>query len=75
MKSINNSRLRPTEENYLIFREAADIETSSDDYAQRFSGKIGKYFLETTKGPIPIHRIRKIEHNGRILFPKPELKS
>jgi len=29
---------------------------------------IGKYFLETEKGSIPYHRIRKIEQNGKILF-------
>ena len=34
--------------------------------------EIGKYFLETTKGSIPYHRIRKIAHNGRILFPNQE---
>lgn len=27
--------------------EAADIETSSDDYARRFSGGVGRWFLET----------------------------
>ena len=26
--------------------EYADVETSSEDYAQRFSGEVGKYFLE-----------------------------
>ncbi len=29
-----------------IFPETADIETSSDDYATRFSGEVGRYFLE-----------------------------
>ena len=28
------------------FPETADIETSSDDYARRFAGEIGQYFLE-----------------------------
>jgi Methylase involved in ubiquinone/menaquinone biosynthesis len=28
------------------FPETADIETSSEDYARRFSGKIGEYFLK-----------------------------
>lgn len=28
------------------FTETADIETASSDYARRFGGKIGKYFLE-----------------------------
>jgi hypothetical protein len=27
------------------FPETADIETSSDDYARRFAGKIGAWFL------------------------------
>ncbi len=29
-----------------IFSEKADIETSSEDYAKRFSGEVGKYFLD-----------------------------
>lgn len=29
------------------FPETADIETSSDDYASRFSGSVGEYFLKT----------------------------
>ncbi len=29
------------------FPETADIETSSDDYASRFSGTVGEYFLKT----------------------------
>lgn len=29
--------------------QRADIETSSDDYAERFKGEAGKYFLETQK--------------------------
>lgn len=29
-----------------MFTETADIETASDDYASRFSGRIGAYFLE-----------------------------
>jgi len=28
------------------FPESADIETASEDYARRFSGKVGDYFLE-----------------------------
>ena len=28
-----------------IYSQKADIETSSEDYAKRFSGKIGEYFL------------------------------
>lgn len=30
--------------------------------------EIGKYFLETIKGSIPYHRIRRIEHKGKIIF-------
>jgi len=29
-----------------LFPESADIETSSEDYARRFSGRVGEYFLE-----------------------------
>ncbi len=29
-----------------MFPETADIETASDDYATRFSGKVGEFFLE-----------------------------
>ncbi len=29
-----------------IYSEKADIETSSEDYAKRFSGEVGKYFLD-----------------------------
>jgi ubiquinone/menaquinone biosynthesis C-methylase UbiE len=29
-----------------VARETADVETSSEDYARRFSGKVGAYFLE-----------------------------
>ena len=35
------------DKNYTSQR--ADIETSSDDYAMRFSGESGKYFLDTQK--------------------------
>lgn len=31
----------------VTFPETADIETSSADYAQRFSGKVGHWFLQT----------------------------
>ena len=33
--------------NQSNFPETADIETASDDYATRFSGAVGHYFLET----------------------------
>jgi len=32
--------------NHSFYKETADIETSSEDYARRFSGKIGEYFLD-----------------------------
>lgn len=35
----------PTETDISRFSETADIETSSDEYARRFSGSIGEYFL------------------------------
>ena len=30
--------------------------------------RIGEKFLETEKGYIPIHRIKRIEYNGKILW-------
>lgn len=36
----------PTERAMENYPESADIETSSDDYATRFQGETGKYFLE-----------------------------
>jgi hypothetical protein len=30
----------------MVYPETADIETSSSDYARRFSGKVGEYFLD-----------------------------
>jgi len=35
-----------TPEEHSYYRETPDIETSSDDYAQRFKGKIGKWLLK-----------------------------
>lgn len=35
-----------TNEELEIQSQKADIETSSEDYAKRFSGKVGEYFLE-----------------------------
>lgn len=32
--------------NHSFYKETADIETSSEDYARRFYGKIGEYFLD-----------------------------
>lgn len=34
----------------LHFHETADIETSSEDYARRFSGETGEFFLEVQTG-------------------------
>src|SRR5215213_3823462 len=46
------------------FPETADIETSSDDYARRFSGKVGTWFLrvqeEATLRMLASHRGAKI---------------
>jgi len=46
------------------FPETADIETSSDDYARRFSGKVGNWFLrvqeEATLRMLAPHRGTKI---------------
>ena len=46
------------------FPETADIETSSADYASRFAGAAGRFFLETQTGmvlscldPIPDKRV------------------
>lgn len=36
---------QPISETQRYFLETADIETSSEEYANRFSGKIGEYFL------------------------------
>ena len=30
-----------------MYQETADIETASDDYARRFNGQVGQFFLET----------------------------
>jgi len=30
--------------------------------------KIGKFFLETIKGEIPYHRIKKIEYEGKEIY-------
>lgn len=36
-------------DNKIYTSQRADIETSSDDYAERFKGEAGQYFLETQK--------------------------
>lgn len=38
-------QVSPTEPRVSGFSETADIETSSEEYARRFSGSIGEYFL------------------------------
>jgi ubiquinone/menaquinone biosynthesis C-methylase UbiE len=38
---------RSNEDSVSRFSETADIETSSEEYARRFSGRAGEYFLET----------------------------
>ena len=38
-------KVSPTDTGGSRFSETADIETSSDEYARRFSGSIGEYFL------------------------------
>ena len=42
---IKNSEINMIDSKEII-SEKADIETSSEDYAKRFSGDVGKYFLD-----------------------------
>jgi len=35
----------------------------------RWIKKIGEKFIETERGYIPLHRIRRIEYRGRIIWP------
>ena len=44
-----------------IFSEKADIETSSEDYAKRFSGEVGKYFLDT-QAKLTLELIKDMPH-------------
>jgi ubiquinone/menaquinone biosynthesis C-methylase UbiE len=39
-------QISPTDEIMADYEEIADIETASEDYAGRFSGKVGQYFLQ-----------------------------
>ncbi|MCX5871550.1 MAG: class I SAM-dependent methyltransferase [Deltaproteobacteria bacterium] len=43
------------------FSETADIETASDDYAARFSGAVGKYFLEV-QAQITLDLLKDLPH-------------
>jgi ubiquinone/menaquinone biosynthesis C-methylase UbiE len=43
------------------FSETADIETASDDYAARFSGAIGNYFLEV-QAQITVDLLKDLPH-------------
>lgn len=42
---MNNSNFVPIEKTHSMLTEMADVATSSEDYARRFSGKIGEFFL------------------------------
>jgi len=44
MNEVSNPRTPTNARSHLL--ETADIETSSDEYAQRFAGEIGEYFLD-----------------------------
>ncbi len=46
---MQTSNLSYNERMHSTDREMADIETSSDDYAGRFSGEIGEYFLDVQR--------------------------
>jgi len=46
-QGMNNLETLPAETSISRFSESADIETSSEEYARRFTGSAGKYFLET----------------------------
>jgi len=48
-----------------IVSQKADIETSSDDYAKRFSGKVGEYFL-SVQGKITLDLL-KPWHKAKVL--------
>ncbi len=51
--------------NKEIYSQKADIETSSEDYAKRFSGKIGEYFL-SVQSEITLKLLKKWQ-NAKIL--------
>jgi len=48
-----------------VVSQKADIETSSDDYAKRFSGKVGEYFL-SVQGKITLDLL-KPWHKAKVL--------
>jgi len=48
-----------------IYSQKADIETSSEDYAKRFSGKIGEYFL-SVQAKITLKLLKKWQ-NAKVL--------
>jgi ubiquinone/menaquinone biosynthesis C-methylase UbiE len=58
-------------------REDADVETSSEDYARRFSGEVGRYFLEVQTavflemlGPYPGARVLDVGGgHGQLALP------
>ena len=43
-----------------VYSQKADIETSSEDYARRFSGKVGEYFL-TVQSEITLQLLEQWE--------------
>ncbi len=49
-----------------MYRETADIETASNDYARRFSGQAGQFFLET-QNHITMNLLADIEPGASIL--------
>jgi 2-polyprenyl-3-methyl-5-hydroxy-6-metoxy-1,4-benzoquinol methylase len=47
MDALSSTKpLRPNQNIQTHFPETADIETSSEEYANRFTGKVGKFFLD-----------------------------
>lgn len=46
-----------------IISEKADIETSSEDYAKRFSGDVGKYFLDV-QAEITLDLLKELPHSS-----------
>ncbi len=49
------------------YPETADIETSSDDYARRFAGEVGEYFLKTQLDILLSLLKPPVDRKGRIL--------
>jgi 2-polyprenyl-3-methyl-5-hydroxy-6-metoxy-1,4-benzoquinol methylase len=48
------------------FAETADIETSSEDYARRFAGAVGEWFLERQASSVR-ELLASLPHGGRVL--------